>query len=51
MHQVFCKFMALVCLGMMMAAGLAANHSHEGVGTGAADVVAAGDGDCWKGFG
>jgi len=50
MHQVFfSKFMALVWLGMMMAVGLATNHSHEVVGTGAGvgvvDVVAAGDGD------
>jgi len=52
MHQVFCEFMALVCLGMMMATGLAANHSHEVVGTGAAAAgVVAGDGDCWRGFG
>jgi len=44
--------MALVCPGMMMAVGLATNHSHEGVGTGAdADVVVAGDGDYGKGFG
>lgn len=47
--------MALVWLGMMMAVGLATNHSHEVVGTGAGvgvvDVVAAGDGDYGKGFG
>lgn len=40
--------MALVCQGMMVV-GLATNHGHERVGTGAA--VEAVDGDYGKGFG